>query len=256
MKEQIQRRMPRFDVMPMHSEVADTLRPFLDLTPKQRSTVILRDVLGYSAAEVADLTDTSVSSVKSALHRGRVLLKKFDPEDEAVLAPLPEAARQQLATYARCFNAHEFNRLRDMLADEVRLELVSKENRDGRQAVGNYFGKGGVQGVRASLCRDFDRAAPRGTGDVKAGGNYAADLLPLKIAKAGGFGTTLYLDAAEQKYIEEFSVSNFIGITERGAYVTPASASILPSITNAEPRASRTADGVGGGGVKGGHVAG
>ena len=54
--------------------------------------------------------------------------------------------------------------------------------------------------------RTFDRAAPRGTGDVKAGGNYAADLLPLKIAKAEGFGTTLYLDAAEQKYVEEFSV--------------------------------------------------
>lgn len=98
--------------------------------------------------------------------------------------------------------------------------------------VGNYFGKGGVQGVHALLCKDYDRAAPRGTGDVKAGGNYAADLLPLKIAKAEGFGTTLYLDAAEQKYVEEFSVSNFIGISGDGAYVTPSSGSILPSITN------------------------
>ena len=67
--------------------------------------------------------------------------------------------------------------------------------------VGNYFGKGGVQGVHASISRNYDRAAPRGTGDVKAGGNYAADLLPLKIAKAEGFGTTLYLDAAEQKLV-------------------------------------------------------
>ena len=66
--------------------------------------------------------------------------------------------------------------------------------------VGNYFGKGGaVTGVHATVSRDYDRAAPRGTGDVKAGGNYAADLLPLKIAKEEGFGTTLYLDAAEQK---------------------------------------------------------
>ena len=80
--------------------------------------------------------------------------------------------------------------------------------------------------------RTFDRAAPRGTGDVKAGGNYAADLLPLKIAKAEGFGTTLYLDSAEQKYVEEFSVSNFLGITKDGAYCTPHSGSILPSITN------------------------
>jgi len=98
--------------------------------------------------------------------------------------------------------------------------------------VGNYFGKGGVQGVHASLSLDYDRAAPRGTGDVKAGGNYAADLLPLKVAKEQGFGTTLYLDAAEQKYIEEFSVSNFVGISADGAYCTPSSGSILPSITN------------------------
>jgi len=98
--------------------------------------------------------------------------------------------------------------------------------------VGNYFGKGGVQGIHASVSRDFDRAAPRGTGDVKAGGNYAADLLPLKIAKAEGFGTTLYLDAVEQKYVEEFSVSNFLGISKDGAYCTPHSGSILPSITN------------------------
>ena len=98
--------------------------------------------------------------------------------------------------------------------------------------VGNYFGKGGVQGIQASVSKDYDRAAPRGTGDVKAGGNYAADLLPLKIAKAEGFGTTLYLDAAEQKYVEEFSVSNFLGIDKTGAYCTPASGSILPSITN------------------------
>jgi len=98
--------------------------------------------------------------------------------------------------------------------------------------VGNYFGKGGVQGIHASIMKDFDRAAPQGTGAVKAGGNYAADLLPLKQAKAQGFGTTLYLDCVERKYVEEFSVSNFIGIDSNGAYVTPKTSSILPSITN------------------------
>lgn len=64
--------------------------------------------------------------------------------------------------------------------------------------VGNYFGNGPVQGIHATLINEFDRAAPHGTGDVKAGGNYAADLLPLKIAKEQGFGTTLYLDAVEK----------------------------------------------------------
>jgi len=98
--------------------------------------------------------------------------------------------------------------------------------------VGNYFGKGAIKGIDATVMVDYDRAAPRGTGGVKAGGNYAADLLPLKVAKSQGFGTTLYLDAAEQRYVEEFSVSNFIGISKSGSYVTPKSASILPSITN------------------------
>jgi len=98
--------------------------------------------------------------------------------------------------------------------------------------VGNYFGKGGLKGIHANVMTEFDRAAPHGTGDVKAGGNYAADLLPLKRAKELGYGTTLYLDPKERKYIEEFSVSNFLGISASGAYVTPHSGSILPSITN------------------------
>ena len=98
--------------------------------------------------------------------------------------------------------------------------------------VGNYFGTGTIQGIHATLINEFDRAAPHGTGDVKAGGNYAADLLPLKIAKEQGFGTTLYLDAVEKKYVEEFSVSNLIGISKDNKYVTPKTSSILPSITN------------------------
>mmetsp|Transcript_29806 Transcript_29806/g.91461 ORF Transcript_29806/g.91461 Transcript_29806/m.91461 type:complete len:285 (+) Transcript_29806:190-1044(+) len=98
--------------------------------------------------------------------------------------------------------------------------------------VGNYFGKGPIKGIDAKIMTNFDRAAPKGTGDVKAGGNYAADLLPLKHAKAEGFGTTLYLDCAEHKYVEEFSVSNLLGISSSGAYVTPKTSSILPSITN------------------------
>jgi len=97
--------------------------------------------------------------------------------------------------------------------------------------VGNYFGKG-MPGIHATIMDKFDRAAPKGTGAVKAGGNYAADLLPLKLAKEEGFGTTLYLDCVEHRYVEEFSVSNFIGINKDGAYVTPRTSSILPSITN------------------------
>jgi len=98
---------------------------------------------------------------------------------------------------------------------------------------GGYFGKGVDAGVKAVVCEDHDRAAPRGLGGVKAAGNYAADLVPVHhVAHRHGYNTTLYLDAAEQKYIEEFSVCNFVGITHDGKYVTPKSDAILESTTN------------------------
>jgi len=97
---------------------------------------------------------------------------------------------------------------------------------------GGYFGKGNEVGVKAFVSSDHDRAAPKGLGNVKAAGNYAADLAPVHKAHASGFNTTLYLDAKERKYVEEFSVCNFVGITKDGRYVTPASDTILASTTN------------------------
>ncbi len=153
---------------PGRGEVADALLPFLKLTPRQRSTVILRDVLGYSAAQVAELTDSSVASVKSALHRGRMLLKQAEPETEA--KPLPAEQRRKLTAYADHFNAHEFDRLREMLTREVRLELVAMENRQGRAGVGGYYANylkrldwimapGSVEGRPAVLAFDPDDPA-------------------------------------------------------------------------------------------------
>jgi len=99
--------------------------------------------------------------------------------------------------------------------------------------VGGYFGKSvGDEGIDALIPEGHDRAAPLGTGAVKAAGNYAADLEPVHYAKAKGFGTTLYLDAKERRYVEEFSVANFVGITKDGKYVTPQAESILASTTN------------------------
>jgi branched-chain amino acid aminotransferase len=98
---------------------------------------------------------------------------------------------------------------------------------------GGYFGKStGEVGIKALLCESHDRAAPRGTGAVKAAGNYAADLFPVHDAHKKGFNTTLYLDAKERRYIEEFSVANFVGITHDGRFVTPKSDTILASTTN------------------------
>ncbi len=97
--------------------------------------------------------------------------------------------------------------------------------------VGAYY-KGGMKPVRAVILDDWDRAAPHGMGDVKVGGNYAASLFAHEKAKSEGWPVELYLDAKEHKYVEEFSTSNFMGITKDGTYVTPDSTSVLPSVTN------------------------
>ena len=96
--------------------------------------------------------------------------------------------------------------------------------------VGPYF-KDGFKPVNVIIDRDHDRAAPRGTGHVKVGGNYAASLISAGVAQSLGYSTVLYLDAAEKKYIDECGPANFFGI-KNNTYITPASHSILPSITN------------------------
>jgi branched-chain amino acid aminotransferase len=99
--------------------------------------------------------------------------------------------------------------------------------------VGDYYKGGLASPVSALLIEDFDRAAPRGVGNVKVAGNYAADLLPNMLSKKKGFPIGLYLDAQTQSTIEEFSTSNFVGIDNTNKkYVTPKSPSVLPSITN------------------------
>jgi len=96
--------------------------------------------------------------------------------------------------------------------------------------VGPYF-KEGFKPVSIELIRDFDRAAPLGTGHIKVGGNYAAGMYPADRAHADGFASVLFLDALEKKYIDEAGPANFFGIKEH-TYITPHSKSILPSITN------------------------
>ncbi len=96
--------------------------------------------------------------------------------------------------------------------------------------VGPYY-KGGVNPVKALAIDEYDRAAPQGVGDCKVGGNYAAGLSGQMFGKNQGYPVVLYLDSREKKYIDEFGTSNFIGIKGK-TYVTPASPSILPSITN------------------------
>lgn len=95
--------------------------------------------------------------------------------------------------------------------------------------VGNYF-KGGMVPTKF-LVSEYDRAAHRGTGASKVGGNYAASLLPGSKAHAAGFSDCIYLDPVNHEKIEEVGSANFFGITKDGKFVTPKSPSILPSVT-------------------------
>lgn len=97
--------------------------------------------------------------------------------------------------------------------------------------VGPYF-KAGFKPVPVMLEKKFDRAAPNGTGHIKVGGNYAAGMLSGELAHEKGYSTSLYLDACEKKYLDECGPANFFAI-RNNTYITPASHTILPSITNA-----------------------
>lgn len=96
--------------------------------------------------------------------------------------------------------------------------------------VGPYF-KEGFNPVTVQIARDYDRAAPLGTGHIKVGGNYAASLRASERAHHEGFSAAIFLDAKEKKYIDECGPANFFAI-KNNTYITPDSHSILPSITN------------------------
>ena len=96
--------------------------------------------------------------------------------------------------------------------------------------VGPYF-KEGFKPVDMELVRDFDRAAPQGTGNVKVGGNYAASLKATMRAHDEGYAASIFLDSKTKTFIDEAGPANFFGIKD-GKYITPDSGSILPSITN------------------------
>ncbi len=97
--------------------------------------------------------------------------------------------------------------------------------------VGPYF-KTGFKPTNICIMRQYDRVAPRGTGRWKVGGNYAASLQAGEKAHELGYSAVLYLDPKEKKYLDECGPANFYAI-KNGAYITPESDSILPSITNA-----------------------
>lgn len=119
---------------------AASLRIFMRLPVAQRSAVILKDVLGYSLEETGSMLAASLPAVKAALHRGRERLQEIAREPEDVPVPsLPAAERARLDLYVARFNARDFDAVRAMLADDVRLDVVARKQSRGRIEVGSYF---------------------------------------------------------------------------------------------------------------------
>src|SRR5262245_3734858 len=129
------------DEVHQRQAAAAALRTFMRLPVGQRSSVILMDVLGYSLEEIGGITASSIPAIKAALHRGRERLRAAAEEaDEAPPPILSEADHARLSAYVDRFNARDFDAIRDMLADDVRLDLVSRTRMTGRTEVSRYFG--------------------------------------------------------------------------------------------------------------------
>jgi RNA polymerase sigma-70 factor, ECF subfamily len=124
-----------------HEAATMSLRTFMRLPALPRSAVIMKDVLGHSLEEVASITGASEAAAKSALQRGRVRLREIAREPAGVPLPvLSEGMRARLITYVEGFKIGDFDTVRAMLADDVKLDLVTKFRKQGKSTVSEYYG--------------------------------------------------------------------------------------------------------------------
>ena len=126
--------------MPEDDIVAVSFQTFLRLPELQRCAVILKDVLGHSVDEIANIAECSPAAAKSALQRGRAALKRLAQLPEETRLPLmSEADRRKITTYVHLFRSGDFDVIRSMLADDVKLDLVNRIQLEGRDKIGVYF---------------------------------------------------------------------------------------------------------------------
>ena len=156
--------------MPEADIVAIGFQTFLRLPELQRCAVILKDVLGHSVDEIASIAACSPAAAKSALQRGRAALRLLSQAPEDARLPLMSGAdRQKIAAYVHLFRSGDFDAIRAMLADDVKLDLVNRLQWEGRDKIGRYFtgyaeatkwrfALGAVEGRPAMLV--FDSAGP------------------------------------------------------------------------------------------------
>lgn len=135
------------DALARKEAVHAALSRFLELPVSQRSCVILKDVLGHSVEEIGALLEMNIPAVKAALHRGRENLRAL-PQASKRGAASPRRASAEIARYAALFNACDWDSVRAMLAEDVRLDLVSRSQRAGRRDVGGYL-------ANYDACRDW-----------------------------------------------------------------------------------------------------
>ena len=150
--------------------VAISFRTFLLLPELQRCAVILKDVLGHSVDGVASIADCSQAAAKSALQRGRAALRRLAQAPEDTRLPLmSDSDRRKIIAYVHLFRSRDFDAIRAMLADDVKLDLVNRLQLDGRDKIGRYFTRyaeetkwrfalGAVEGQPAMLV--FDSTGP------------------------------------------------------------------------------------------------
>ena len=150
--------------------VAISFQTFLRLPELQRCAVILKDVLGHSVDEIAIIAECSLAAAKSALQRGRAALRLLAQAPEDIRLPLmSDSDRRKIAAYVDLFRSGDFDAIRAMLADDVKLELVNRLQWEGRDKISPYFTRyaqetkwrfalGAVEGQPAMLV--FDSAGP------------------------------------------------------------------------------------------------
>jgi RNA polymerase sigma-70 factor, ECF subfamily len=175
-----------------------SLAAFMRLPAAQRSCVVLMDVLGYSLAETVEILGLSLAAVKAALHRARVRLQALaaDPDDQP--PRLAAVERDRLQAYADRFNARDFDALRDLLAEDVRLDLVSRTKLAGRKDVSVYFSR--YDGVS-----DWRFTAGLADGRPALLGSDPADA-------AGAVGWVVFLDwtAGRISVIRDFKYARYV----------------------------------------------
>jgi len=126
--------------MPEADIVAVSFQTFLRLPELQRCAVILKDVLGHSVDEIASVTGSTPAAAKAALQRGRRALRQFARMPPDTRLPLmSDADRQKMSAFVELFRTGDFDAIRTMLADDVKLELVNRLEWAGRDKVAPYF---------------------------------------------------------------------------------------------------------------------